>query len=189
MRRRQRFARGVTVGPPHAFRRLSHQQPGPTAKPQMADTGPSARFQGELQSRLNKVHEGRDIIGNLLKKWMEKADAVASHAASVGGDGRFVGAFMDGCATLDGMFTRLFHVYALLSEEENFADPELPGVAHGAIPRRSAHSVLEAPQDDSGSRLVLPTPRLSKFPATVSSSAPPPVKGPGNQPSVQQRSL
>ncbi|KAH9359847.1 hypothetical protein HPB48_002446 [Haemaphysalis longicornis] len=89
------------------------------------------------------------------------ADAVASHAASVGGDGRFVGAFMDGCATLDGMFTRLFHVYALLSEEENFADPELPGVAHGAIPRRSAHSVLEAPQDDSGSRLVLPTPRVS----------------------------
>ncbi|XP_077563221.1 uncharacterized protein LOC144178940 isoform X1 [Haemaphysalis longicornis] len=142
-----------------------------TSQPKMADCGPYSQLQGELESRLNKLYEERDIVKTVLQQWIEKADALASHVSNVGGDGRFAGPYIGGFVTLDRMFTRLFQVYALLSQADNVPDPPLPKVAPNVMAQPSSHKGAEAPpQDSSSSCLSLNAPSVA--PPPVSYEAP-----------------
>lgn len=91
-----------------------------------AEPGPFAESQGQLQSRLNKIYQARDVIGQLLEQLIEKADAIAGHASNASEVGSFLEPLMDAFTSLDKMYLLLFKVNALLTEEDIFANPELP---------------------------------------------------------------
>lgn len=127
----------------------------------MADSGSSARVQGEVQKLLNKINEERDLIQNLLDKWVEKADAVASHASSALANGPFVGPFIDGCTALDGMFTKLSQVSTFLTEG-NDSHPDHPSGPHRLIAQPSPLSGAKLPPEcDTGSCQSGPPPGLN----------------------------
>ncbi|XP_077534585.1 uncharacterized protein LOC144146502 isoform X3 [Haemaphysalis longicornis] len=80
-----------------------------------------ARGQEELQNRLKKLRDQKDIVASVIENMMQRAELAASRITSVTNINEFLRHFEAATGTIDRMYMKMFQVHFLLTAEEAFA--------------------------------------------------------------------
>lgn len=110
-----------------------------------------SRGQEELQTRLKKLHEEKDLIVNLLDHMIDRMNVIVNHTAAITNINQFLRHFYDATGTMERFFHKLFQIHVLLTEED-YIDTSMRG------PQMSiAYSIHEDKTNNTTSSLAVLT--------------------------------
>ncbi|KAL1475364.1 hypothetical protein MTO96_037339 [Rhipicephalus appendiculatus] len=118
--------------------------------PRMSGPRAYAIGQDELQRRLKKLHDEKDLIVNVLDHLLKRMDLMVAHGSSLTNMNQFLCYFMDATSTMEHMYMKLFKIHVLLTED-TYVDAEQERVPHMAI----TYSFHASSDQNSNSQLAV----------------------------------
>ncbi|XP_037520515.1 uncharacterized protein LOC119397143 isoform X2 [Rhipicephalus sanguineus] len=106
--------------------------------------------QDELQRRLKKLHDEKDLIVNVLDHLLQRMDLMVAHGSSLTNMNQFLCYFVDATSTMEHMYMKLFKIHVLLTED-TYVDAEQQRVPHMAI----TYSFHASSDQNSNSQLAV----------------------------------
>ncbi|XP_064457947.1 tudor domain-containing 6-like isoform X2 [Ornithodoros turicata] len=150
----------------------------------LSGTWAYTRGQEELQTRLRKLHEEKDLIVNLLDHMIDRMNMMVDRTAGITNINQFMHQFQDATITMNQFFLKLFKIHILLTDEEymdasvhtsqmSIAYPVSNDRAHSATSQTSERVTLTVHGDYSPDTGVTPDPHQSISVTCSNSSCPP----------------
>nr|XP_037270680.1 uncharacterized protein LOC119162384 [Rhipicephalus microplus]XP_037270681.1 uncharacterized protein LOC119162384 [Rhipicephalus microplus]XP_037270682.1 uncharacterized protein LOC119162384 [Rhipicephalus microplus] len=132
----------------------------------MAGPRPYSLGLDELQRRLCKLHEEKDLIVTLLDDMLVKVDGMIADGRNLTNMSQFFSYFGDASSMMELVFMKLFKVHVLLTED-TYVDSEQHRVPRMAITYKS-HDNSDRYSNSQLAALEAPKDSLSCLPSGVS---------------------